>query len=145
MVFYAPDSQKIVVKIQQAPRKAADKAKAFKLQLEGALATEKAVGYFWDFQVNRKGKSLSVVSATAIGLVPPKKRPPGGFAKGPRRSGPPRDGARSGPPREGARMGPPRAASGGSPIRREAGAAGATGGATGAPKPVKRTSPKPEE
>ncbi len=151
VVFYAPEQKKVVVKIQQAPRKAADKAKAFKLQLEGVLETEKAVGYFWDFQVNRTGKSLAIAGATSIGLVPPKKRPPGGFTKGPRRFsaggaggarrfGPPRDGGR-----DGARDGAPRP-TGGAPVRRETGAnAGTSAGATGSPKPVKRTAPKPEE
>jgi hypothetical protein len=140
VVFYAPENKKVVVKIQQAPRKANDKAKAFKLQLEGDLNTEKAVGYFWDFQVNRTDKTLAIMESTSIGLVPPKKRPPGGFSKGPRRPGA-SGGRRFGPPREGgSRVGPPRAAGGaaGAPVRREAGAAGA-------PKPVKRTTPKPEE
>lgn len=144
VVFYAPENQKIVVKIQQAPRKAADKAKSFKLQLEGTLNTEKAVGYFWDFQVNRTGKSLTIVGATSIGLVPPKKRPPGGFDKPPRRGGPPRAGGRMGAPRDGARSGPPRPAVGGPPVRREGGSAGSAGG-TSAPKPVKRSAPKPED
>ena len=74
VVFYAADEQQIVVKIQQAPRKTADREKAFKLRLDGVLTSPKALGYFWDLQVERRGPALVVTSGTPIGLVPPKKK-----------------------------------------------------------------------
>ncbi|HEY9884544.1 MAG TPA: hypothetical protein V6C98_13130, partial [Thermosynechococcaceae cyanobacterium] len=50
VVFYSAEEQQIVVKIQQAPRKTADREKAFKLRLDGVLSSPKALGYFWDLQ-----------------------------------------------------------------------------------------------
>lgn len=74
VVFYSAEEQQIVVKIQQAPRKTADREKAFKLRLDGVLSSPKALGYFWDLQVERRGAALVVTSGTPIGLVPPKKK-----------------------------------------------------------------------
>lgn len=74
VVFYSAEDQQIVVKIQQAPRKTADRDKAFKLRLDGILSSPKALGYFWDLQVERRGPALVVTSGTPIGLVPPKKK-----------------------------------------------------------------------
>ena len=74
VVFYSADEKQIVVKIQQAPRKTADREKAFKLRLDGTLNSPKALGYFWDLQVERREAALVVTSGTAIGLVPPKKK-----------------------------------------------------------------------
>lgn len=74
VVFIAPEEETVVVKIQQTPRKTSDKAKAFKLQLKGVLASDKAVGYFWDLQVKRQETDLLITAGTVIGLVPPKKR-----------------------------------------------------------------------
>lgn len=131
IVFYAPETENVVVKIQQSPRKSTDKAKAFKLQLKGVLPTEKAVGYFWDFQVQRQATALVITGGTSIGLVPPKK-------KGERRSDRRGSGDRRPPRRrpEGAggggrsfsKGGSNRPPSVGAPVRREA-----------LPKPSKRT------
>ena len=74
IVFIAPDDQLIVVKIQQTPRKNSQKAKAFKLSLQGEVDNTRAVGYFWDFQIRRSDQALVVEEATCIGLAPPKKR-----------------------------------------------------------------------
>lgn len=74
VVFYSAEEGQIVVKIQQAPRKTADRDKAFKLRLDGTLNSPKALGYFWDLQVERRNAALVVTSGTAIGLVPPKKK-----------------------------------------------------------------------
>ncbi len=84
VVFYSADDQQIVVKIQQAPRKSADREKAFKLKLDGVLGSPKAIGYFWDLHVERRGPALVVTSGTAIGLIPPKKKTAssGGFKRG---------------------------------------------------------------
>jgi hypothetical protein len=74
VVFYSEEKQSIAVKIQQAPRKTTDKAKAFKLQLRGTLPTDKALGYFWSFDVQRRASELVITSSEAIGLVPPRRK-----------------------------------------------------------------------
>ncbi|MBW4470809.1 MAG: hypothetical protein KME45_10465 [Stenomitos rutilans HA7619-LM2] len=83
VVFYSAEEQQIVIKIQQAPRKTADREKAFKLRLDGVLSSPKALGYFWDLQVERRSAALVVTSGTPIGLVPPKKKTASaGFKRG---------------------------------------------------------------
>ncbi len=124
IVFHAPERGNLVVKIQQAPRKGSEKAKAFKLQLNGTLPSERTVGYFWDLQVKRQLNSLVVTSGTSIGLIPPRKRDKD-EVRGDRR--PPRRDGRGAPPNRGTR---PMASA---PVRREA-----------LPKPAKRTEKAPE-
>lgn len=85
VVYQAQDGSNLVIKIKQAPRKKDDKAKYFKLKLEGKLDT-KAVGKFWDLQVKRLGDSLTIESGEAIADLPKKRRPPfrpGGGGKRP--------------------------------------------------------------
>jgi hypothetical protein len=79
VLFQSQEDQRLIVKIQQSPRRGDSQGRAFKLNLEGAL-TGKAVGYFWDLQVQRQENLLVVQDGTMIGLVPPKKRKdsPGG-------------------------------------------------------------------
>ena len=77
IVFHAPDEQYVVVKIQQAPRKSSQKAKAFKLSLKGVIDNPKTVGYFWDLHVEAQNGVLVITKATCIGLAPPKKKQPG--------------------------------------------------------------------
>lgn len=74
VIAYSADAEVIIVKIQQAPRKASDKGKYFKLALLGTLPQEKLPGYFWDFQVRRSGSALKIIQSTCIGLLPPKKK-----------------------------------------------------------------------
>lgn len=74
IVFHSVEDQHIIVKIQQAPRKSSDKAKAFKLRLEGLLESPKLLGYFWDLHVERQGTALTIKQGSPIGLVPPKKK-----------------------------------------------------------------------
>ena len=126
VVFYSAEEQQIVVKIQQAPRKTADREKAFKLRLDGVLSSPKALGYFWDLQVERRAAALVVTSGTPIGLVPPKKKmASAGFKRGGDRRGPQRKARPAG-----ARSAAPTSASA---PRREP-----------LPKPVKRTEPASE-
>jgi hypothetical protein len=73
VLFQSQEDQRLIVKIQQSPRRGDSQGKAFKLNLEGAL-TGKAVGYFWDLHVQRQDNLLVVQDGTMIGLVPPKKR-----------------------------------------------------------------------
>ncbi len=74
IVFISPEEKHIVVKIQQTPRKNSQKAKAFKLSLQGELENPKTVGYFWDLHIQRQDNSLVVIDGTCVGLAPPKKR-----------------------------------------------------------------------
>ncbi|MBW4580166.1 MAG: hypothetical protein KME42_11400 [Tildeniella nuda ZEHNDER 1965/U140] len=120
VVFYSAEEGQIVVKIQQAPRKTADRDKAFKLRLDGTLNSPKALGYFWDLQVERRSAALVVTSGTAIGLVPPKKKTASAGLK--------RGGGDRRPPQRKARPVGARSAAPTSTPRREP-----------LPKPVKRT------
>lgn len=73
ILFYSQEHHELVVKIQQAPRKDSDRAKAFKLNLKGSI-TGKTVGYFWDLQVQRQATSLVVRDSKMVAMIPPKKR-----------------------------------------------------------------------
>ncbi|MBF2015066.1 MAG: hypothetical protein IGS23_07665 [Rivularia sp. T60_A2020_040] len=79
VVYQSFDAGNLVVKIKQAPRKTDDKPKYFKLKLTGKLET-KAVGKFWDFQVQREADLLLIEKAELIADLPKKRRPP--FNKG---------------------------------------------------------------
>jgi hypothetical protein len=75
VVYQSFDDGNLVVKIKQAPRKADDKPKYFKLKLTGKLET-KAVGKFWDFKVQREADLLIIEKAEFIADLPKKRRPP---------------------------------------------------------------------
>lgn len=85
IVYVAQDETYLVVKIQQAPRKNSDKAKAFKLPLRGKLENPRQVGYFWDLNIKLIGVALTIMDGTCIGLAPPKKRSKDGDDRGRRR------------------------------------------------------------
>lgn len=69
VIYQAQEDPKyLIVKIKQAPRKKTDLPKFFKLKLDGCLAT-KAVGHFFDIQVQLKGNSLLIQQANDIGLL----------------------------------------------------------------------------
>ena len=121
ILFYAPDRGNLVVRIQQAPRKTSDKAKAFKLLLNGTLSSERTLGYFWDLQVKRHLNTLVVVEGSVVGLIPPRKRDKD-EARSDRRSARKPDGRGASANR------PPRSTSTPPVVRREA-----------LPKPAKRT------
>ncbi len=74
IVYHSTDDGSMIVKIQQAPRKKDDRAKAFKLKLKGNVSG-KALGYFWDLQVHREAGDLVVRQGTSIGMIPPRKKP----------------------------------------------------------------------
>ena len=75
IVYQSADSQSLVVKIKQAPRKSTDKPKYFKLKTKGIINT-KAIGKFWDLQLHREGDALVLENAEAIADLPKKHRPP---------------------------------------------------------------------
>lgn len=74
VVFHSPEEQNTVVKIQQAPRKNSQKAKSFKLGLQGVLDSPKTLGYFWDLNVKLQDNALVIQDGTCVGLAPPKKK-----------------------------------------------------------------------
>ncbi|MBD2578629.1 hypothetical protein [Oscillatoria sp. FACHB-1406] len=76
-VFYAKEDEKLIIKVQQAPRKEADRSRYFKLTLKGVAPTERVLGHFWDVQVMLQGNTLAIEEATDIGTMPIKKRKPG--------------------------------------------------------------------
>ena len=107
VIFHTPEEKSLVVKIQQAPRKKDDRAKAFKLKLLGELSG-KVVGYFWELNVQRVGADLVIKNAKSIGMIPPRKktkeeiergrssfRPGGRFGSGGRKPFSPRPGGAS--------------------------------------------------
>ncbi|HIK53755.1 MAG TPA: hypothetical protein IGS37_01020 [Synechococcales cyanobacterium M55_K2018_004] len=73
ILFHSEDDDRVVVRIQQSPKKASGEEKNFKLNLRGKLSG-KTVGYFWDLQVKREARSLIIQEGKLIGLVPPRKR-----------------------------------------------------------------------
>jgi hypothetical protein len=75
VVYHAPDSDNIVVKIQQISRKPQQAGRAFKLSLKGTL-TGKVLGYFWDLDVHRVKDTLVIQRATSVAMLPPKKKSP---------------------------------------------------------------------
>ncbi|MBE9115335.1 hypothetical protein IQ249_05420 [Lusitaniella coriacea LEGE 07157] len=74
VIFYSQEEKKAVIKIQQSPKRDSDKAKYFKLNLQGAFPKENVLGHFWDLQVMLEGSILTIEKATDIGLMPIKKR-----------------------------------------------------------------------
>jgi hypothetical protein len=73
ILFHSVEDSRLIVKIQQSPRKGALQGKSFKLNLQGTV-DGKSVGYFWELNVHRQGQALSVKDGKMIALVPPKKR-----------------------------------------------------------------------
>ncbi|MFB2918395.1 MULTISPECIES: hypothetical protein [Aerosakkonema] len=72
VVYQSHDEQKIIVKIKQAPRKEDEKPKFFKLTLKGVLE-RKAVGYFWEFHIQRLANDLLIQEAKDIASLRPSK------------------------------------------------------------------------
>ena len=76
VVYQSNDANNLVIKIKQAPRKASDKPKYFKLKILGKLEG-KAVGKFWDLEVKREADNLVVEKGQAIADLPRKRKPRG--------------------------------------------------------------------
>ncbi|MFB2772998.1 hypothetical protein ACE1AT_27560 [Pelatocladus sp. BLCC-F211] len=145
IVYQSYDTDNLVIKIKQSARKPNDKPKYFKLKLKGKLET-KAVGKFWDLQVQREGEYLVVEKATIIAELPRKRssRPPfkrgggggggGGHRPGPggRKPYPPRRSG-EGPPRPTKKVGDSSSSPPSRPIPKSS-----------VPKPVKRPKPPQE-
>ena len=82
IVYQSEEKKTLFVKIQQAARKSQERAKDFKLKLNGVLE-QKAIGYFWDLHIQRNGTELEVIEGTAVAPMPVKKRPPQGGRRRP--------------------------------------------------------------
>ncbi|HEY9847486.1 MAG TPA: hypothetical protein V6D03_14985 [Candidatus Caenarcaniphilales bacterium] len=72
MIYQSQDPEYVVIKIQQSPRKASEKAKFFKLRLAGVVQ-QKAIGYFWDLNVKRQANNLVIEKGNSVAAMPPKK------------------------------------------------------------------------
>jgi hypothetical protein len=103
VVYQSEEEKRLLVKIRRAPKPGTTQAKTFKVALAGTLEG-KAVGYFWDFHIQRENNDLVIREAKQIGMVPPQKRTGGSSgSRPPRRGGsgrPQRGGQASGPPRK---------------------------------------------
>lgn len=86
VIFQSEEEEQVVVKIQQSARKESDQDKAFKLNLKGVLQG-RAVGYFWDLQVQRQSDWLVIQEGKSVALVPPKRKPKGQPRRGPSTGG----------------------------------------------------------
>lgn len=72
VVYQSPDQNYVVVKIQQSPRKRSEPPKSFKLRLEGDVFA-KAVGYFWELDVQRQASALVIDQGRSVAIIPPRK------------------------------------------------------------------------
>ncbi len=93
VVYQSSAEGHFIVKIRQVPRPEVDKPKYFKLKILGDLAT-KAVGQFWNLQVERQADTLVLATGEVIAALPsskpkPKKQPDNASTRGTRRIEPP--------------------------------------------------------
>ncbi|MBW4662780.1 MAG: hypothetical protein KME01_01030 [Chroococcus sp. CMT-3BRIN-NPC107] len=73
IVYQSTAEGHFIVKIRQVARTETDKPKYFKLKIFGDLAT-KAVGQFWDLQVQRQAETLVLGKGEAIAALPSKPK-----------------------------------------------------------------------
>jgi hypothetical protein len=103
IIFQSNEQEYLIIKIRQAPKKKEidEKPKYFKLKLNGIIDA-KAVGHFWDLQVQRQGENLMIQESEHIGPVSAKRKP---FKKKPFSKKPFKRGPRGEAPKP--RKGPP--------------------------------------
>ncbi len=73
IVYQSTAEGHFIVKIRQVARTQTDKPKYFKLKILGDLGT-KAVGQFWDLQVQRQSETLVLGKGEAIAALPSKPK-----------------------------------------------------------------------
>lgn len=73
VIYYSSEAQKVIVKIRQSPRQKSEPPKFFKLQLQGTLPNNRALGRFWDLQTQLQGQALVIQNAKCIGSLANKK------------------------------------------------------------------------
>ena len=72
VIFQSTAEGHFIVKIRQISRTPVEKPKYFKLKILGDLET-KAVGQFWDLQVERKAETLVLAKGEVVATLPPTK------------------------------------------------------------------------
>ena len=72
VIFQSTAEGHFIVKIRQVSRTPVEKPKYFKLKILGDLET-KAVGQFWDLQVERKAETLVLGKGEVVATLPPTK------------------------------------------------------------------------
>lgn len=72
VIFYSQETEAVIVKIKQFPRKEGEKPKFFKLQLKGKLS-ERPVHRFWDLKVRLDGETLKIEQGTDLGFITKQK------------------------------------------------------------------------
>ncbi len=77
VIYQSRDTEEVIVKIRQSPRKEADKIKFFKLTLKGILG-EKVIRHFWDLHVQLQANSLLIEEGNDICMMAVKKPQRGG-------------------------------------------------------------------
>ncbi len=76
IIFYDQDSQKVIVKIRQSPKKTGEKPKFFKLQLSGILP-ERPINHFYDLHVKLQDKILTITASEDMGYISNRRKPGG--------------------------------------------------------------------
>jgi len=77
VIYHSKEQERVVIKIRQSPRKQSEAPKFFKLSLKGNLG-EKVLGHFWDLHAQLQGNTLLIQEANDIGMMPVRKKRPGG-------------------------------------------------------------------
>ncbi len=68
VVFYLEETETVVIKIKQAPKKESETAKFFKLKLKGILPP-RPLRHFYDLQVQLEGEELIIIESKDLGLA----------------------------------------------------------------------------
>lgn len=68
VVFYLEETETVVIKIKQAPKKESETAKFFKLKLKGTLSP-RPLRHFYDLQVQLQGEELIIKESKDLGLA----------------------------------------------------------------------------
>lgn len=130
VIYQSRDSEEVIVKIKQSPRKESDKTKFFKLTLKGILG-EKVIRHFWDLHVQLQANSLLIEEANDICMMPVRKPQRGGAGYKSYKRKPPSKSSRNGPTQRPVGKGERAPASTAPPPKRS----------EPLPKPVKRKEP----
>ena len=73
VIFYTEDTQTVIVKIRQSPKKESEQMKFFKLKLKGNLEG-KPLRHFWDFHVQLQEETMIIEKAIDLGPAVLKKK-----------------------------------------------------------------------
>lgn len=73
-IYHSLDEEKVIVKIQQMPRKGEERRRFFKLHLDGVFPSERPLGHFWDIHAILDGNTLRIQEAEDVGIIIKKRR-----------------------------------------------------------------------